>query len=421
MARVLWTQRQDVGPSPRGGHALANDPLRERVVLFGGKAAGSSLQGDTWQWDGQDWMQVADTGPDARAGHALAFDSTGGRVVLFGGEAAGPTLRADTWGWDGEGWTQLADIGPDARAGHAFAFDAIRGRVVLFGGEAAGPALLADTWEWDGADWTQMADTGPAARHDHGMAFDVASERVVLFGGAVAGGNANDTWAWDGSEWTQVADMGPRPSRAVSTTFAGAAMLLFGGISSAAAPLGAEELSRLSWEWDGEHWTLRQDMGPAPRWGHALAFDSQRGRAVLFGGVSVLPGDPNVASSVLGDTWEAELEDVAPPPATPTLASFTINPNTIDAASGGTFTVELVLDRPAPPGGAAVDILLAGAPFLVQPIFVAEGQATATAGLELPPGSMAPGDYTLEAQLGPSMVTTVLHIVQSGVVPPPPP
>src|SRR5215207_4576282 len=322
MARVLWTQRQDVGPSPRGGHALVNDPLRQRVVLFGGRAAGATLQGDTWEWDGHDWTQVADSGPEARAGHALAFDAARGRVMLFGG--------------------------------------------------------------------------------------------------AVVSGNTNDTWAWDGSEWTQVADMGPLPSRAVGMTFAGAATLLFGGISSAPA-LANEELSRLSWECDGEHWTLRQDMGPAPRWGHALAFDSQRGRPVLFGGVSVLPGDPNVASSVLGDTWEAELEDVAPPPATPTLASFTINPNTIDAASGGTFTVELVLDRPAPPGGAAVDILLAGAPFLVQPIFVAEGQATATAGLELPPGSMAPGDYTLEAQLGPSMVTTVLHIVQSGVVPPPPP
>ena len=97
MARVLWTQRQDVGPSPRGGHGLAYDAARERVLLFGGRAGGSVLQGDTWEWDGHDWTQVADTGPDPRAGHALAFDGPRQRLVLFGGEAAGPALRADTW------------------------------------------------------------------------------------------------------------------------------------------------------------------------------------------------------------------------------------------------------------------------------------------------------------------------------------
>src|SRR5215216_2416540 len=103
MARVLWTQRQDVGPSARGAHDLAYDAARERVVLFGGRAAGATLQADTWEWDGRDWTQVADTGPDARASHALAFDQIRGRVVLFGGEAAS-ALRADTWEWDGQDW-----------------------------------------------------------------------------------------------------------------------------------------------------------------------------------------------------------------------------------------------------------------------------------------------------------------------------
>jgi hypothetical protein len=414
MARVLWTQRQDVGPSPRGGHALAYDATRGRVVLFGGRAAGERLQGDTWEWDGHDWTQVADTGPDARAGHALAFDAARERIMLFGGEAAGPTLRADTWAWDGEDWTQVADTGPDARVGHALAFDAPRGRVVLFGGESAGPTLQGDSWEWDGgAEWTQVADTGPAARRDHGMTFDVAHGRVVLFGGAVASGDANDTWAWDGSEWTQVADMGPLPSRAVGMTFAGAATLLFGGISSAPA-LATEQLSRLSWEWDGEHWTLRQDMGPTPRWGHALAFDSQRGRPVLFGGVSVLPGDANVASSVLGDTWEAKLEEVAPPAGSPTLVSFTLNPDTIDGAGGGTISLEVVIDRPAPPGGASVSILMQGQELLADPILVGEGQATGTVFIELsggPSNFLPPGDHTLEARLNGSSVTAVLHIL----------
>ena len=103
MAKVLWTQKQDVGPSARGEHAIAYDEARERVVLFGGREGGATLQGDTWEWDGTDWTQVADTGPDARSGHALAFDAARERVVLFGGEAAGSALRGDTWEWDGDG------------------------------------------------------------------------------------------------------------------------------------------------------------------------------------------------------------------------------------------------------------------------------------------------------------------------------
>ena len=34
--RWLWTQKEDIGPNPRAGHAMVYDADRERVVLFGG-------------------------------------------------------------------------------------------------------------------------------------------------------------------------------------------------------------------------------------------------------------------------------------------------------------------------------------------------------------------------------------------------
>ena len=34
--RWLWTQKEDIGPNPRAGHAMAYYADRERVVLFGG-------------------------------------------------------------------------------------------------------------------------------------------------------------------------------------------------------------------------------------------------------------------------------------------------------------------------------------------------------------------------------------------------
>jgi Galactose oxidase, central domain len=107
MPQFLWTQTQDVGPKPRRGHAVAFDAARSRMVLFGGKAAGS-LFNDTWEWDGENWTQVQDIGPTARWLHAMAYDAVRQRTVLFGGVSASSKLN-DTWDWNGKVWTQVAD------------------------------------------------------------------------------------------------------------------------------------------------------------------------------------------------------------------------------------------------------------------------------------------------------------------------
>ena len=66
-----------------------------------------------------------------------------------------------------------------------------------------------------------------------------------------------------------------------------------------------------TWEWDGLDWTRIQDIGPPPRSLTAMDFDSTRGRTVLFGGA----GSGGV---LLGDIWEWEgsewtqVQDVGP-------------------------------------------------------------------------------------------------------------
>ena len=315
-------------------------------------------------------------------------------------------------------WTQKQDVGPSARGGHAIAYDPVRERVLLFGGSAAGGTPQADTWEWDGTDWTQIADTGPDARSRHALAYDSDRQRTVLFGGATGWQPTQmraDTWEWDGAEWTQVADMGPGPSHLLAMTFGTGITLLFGGVTSSPPPVVAQKLSRLSWEWDGAHWTVRQDMGPAPRWGHALAFDSARGRAVLFGGFSTQPSAPGVANSVLGDTWEASLEEIPGPAPEPAVAlvSFAINPDTVvgggvPEAGGGDVSFEVGLDGPAPPGGVQVEILYEEA--LIFSVLVAEGETAGSLTLSLT-GDQPVGDYELEARLGDFSIPAVLHVV----------
>jgi hypothetical protein len=202
---------------------------------------------------------------------------------------------------------------------------------------------------------------------------------------------------------------------ASGTTFIGSATLLFGGVTSSQAHVAVEalspapdaiqELSRLSWEWDGAQWTLRQDMGPAPRWGHALAFDSARGKAVLFGGFSAPPADPGVADSVLADTWEAALEEIPTegPDHAVSLVSFAVNPDEVFGNWAGVmFSFEVGLDGPAPPGGVQVDIVSIPSLMPVGFVFVAEGETTGSQTVPYPFSgvSMFGGELQLLARFG---------------------
>ena len=337
MARLVWTQKQDIGPSARAGHALAFDSARGRVVLFGGDSMRSTLFNDTWEWDGEDWTQAHDIGPGARSQHAMAYDEVRQAIVLFGGSPQSATAAADTWQWDGADWTQVAGTGPSARGHHAMAFDRGRGRIVLFGGRLANGAPAGDTWEWDGEEWAQQEDVGPPARESHAMAYDAGRDRVVLFGGLNGDTALGDTWEWDGSAWKQVAHFGANPCLASGMVFKNERVELFGGISSLTASQ-SPTIFRDTWEWDGKRWTLRQDIGPGRRWGHAMAFDRARSRVVLFGGLPVFAAEnPAAGDQSLGDTWEH--------PDLVVFRSLTLVPNA--ASRGETVVATVTLTGPA--------------------------------------------------------------------------
>ena len=72
-------------------------------------------------------------------------------------------------------------------------------------------------------------------------------------------------------------------------------VVLFGGGTDEQGPFFGD-----TWEWDGENWTQLDDIGPDPRWRLAMAYDTARHRTVLFGGQG--PDD-------FSDTWEWDGED----------------------------------------------------------------------------------------------------------------
>jgi hypothetical protein len=346
----------------------------------------------------------------------MAHDSARGRTVLFGGQTAAG-LSGDTWEWDGENWTQVADTGPRKRSGHAMAFDSTRGRVVLFGGD--GGTRLDDTWEWDGNEWVQQDDTGPSPRVNPAMAYDTGRHRMVLFGGATADPGLGDTWERNGAGWSQESDFGPDPCAGAAMVFKGGSVALFGGVGTLGPfpvnPPAPTVFSR-SWEWDGKHWTARQDMGPGPRVFHAMAFDAARSRIVLFGGSPVALNDPVAPQSLFGDTWEEFEIGVSSGGGGGGGTEIVVDITSLDAipnpvTQGDTLVVTVFLSSPAP-ALANVPVFIDNDPTnLIATVPIGTGAANGSVSVLIPPNTVTSAvQITLTARSGSSEASMTLTI-----------
>ena len=191
----IW--RTETGPRPpaRIGAAMAYDRRRGRVVMFGGSAISSDAapRGDTWEWDGAIWHDVTTRGPPPTSGAAMAYDPIRERIVMFGGIAhSGPT--AEVWEWDGVAWSwSLPANGPLPRAYAALGWNPARRRLTMFGGEAAPIGTFRDTWEWDGAVWTPVvAEVAPPSSSRHSVVPTDDGSGISVVGGPL--GMTRETW-----------------------------------------------------------------------------------------------------------------------------------------------------------------------------------------------------------------------------------
>lgn len=157
-----WLQlTSPIRPPARMGHAMVYDRIRGRVVLFGGMSSERrvNLPGQTWEWNGR-WVQRATAAsPSPRANPAMAYDPVRGRVVLFGGRIGRAGVLGDTWEYDGNTWTQrVLATGPAPRAAAGMVYDEAARRIVLTGGTDGSwvPIAFRDTWAYDGQRWTRL-------------------------------------------------------------------------------------------------------------------------------------------------------------------------------------------------------------------------------------------------------------------------
>ncbi|MBI4712807.1 MAG: hypothetical protein HY762_05855 [Planctomycetes bacterium] len=234
----------------------------------------------------------------------MVYDSVRDRIVFFGGasdteDGTSNVYYDETWEFDGTNWLQRYSAStPTARSWHAMAYDSARGKTVLFGG-FLNSKQNNETWEWDGTNWTQnFPATSPMARDAFGMVYDQARGKVVLFGGYNLPQNIgwlDDTWEWDGINWTQKFPYNnpyPRHYFAMAYDSARQKAVIFGGL----AKLTAETLGTMNdldetWEWDGTNWAeITPATKPQERYNLAMAYDSYRQRIVMYGGIHIPDG-----------------------------------------------------------------------------------------------------------------------------------
>jgi hypothetical protein len=207
--RLLADTQQDA-PAPRAESVMTYDSVRERIVLFGGYTISpdgrSRRFGDTWEWDGGAWRQSSLDGPAGRSGSAMVFDPVRRRVLLFGGSTG--TATDEAWEWDGERW-ELLTRAPGRRFNPSMVYDVHDRRVLLFGGWN-GSTRLADLVELRDTIWRRVPAAGPSPRNHAVMAYDMRRRRTVLFGGHDGDRVFGDMWAFDGRTWRELVSMSPR-------------------------------------------------------------------------------------------------------------------------------------------------------------------------------------------------------------------
>ena len=324
-------------PQPRMQFAMAFCPPTNKIYIFGG--FGGGLLDDLWEWDGTSWSEVSsDVHPPGRWGAAMAYDPSRNALILFGGSNDWPpsggtsigVLLGDTWEWNSSTrkWSQLQPASsPEPRHLHGMVTDSGRAKMLLFGGERyaydstypiPGAPRTRDpmpntVWEWDGAktNWTNRTPApltvAPPGRTNPVLSFDEGRQKMFLFQGGDNGygpPNGSGFWEWDpvSAGWA-LRDSG---DFIAFSPYPELSLVAYDSLRrrQVLAIWASQDLPIEMWELDakGPTWFERALDGPESRASAGMAFDSRRGVAVLFGG--------SLGMEISNETWEYKVANL---------------------------------------------------------------------------------------------------------------
>ncbi len=218
-----------LAPPERYAAAAVYDPVRDRMLVIGGAPPYGDGTAEVWalsRGGSPTWTNLSPGGspPPGRTYHSAIYDPVRDRVIIFGGVAryAYPASHADVWSLSLSGtptWEPITPPGPkpSIRARMAAAYDPVRDRMVIYGGSSSSNAPLGDAWalQLSGtASWTPLSPTnaGPGQRIAPSAVYDPARDRLIVVGGTYAGSFLADAWALS---------LGPSPTWSLISTGSG--------------------------------------------------------------------------------------------------------------------------------------------------------------------------------------------------------
>ena len=369
-----WSALSTAAPSERVDHTAIYDPLRHSMVVFGGWDG--TVFNDVWSLllagSQGDWSATSVSGspPAARSGHTAIYDPVRDRMIVFGGVDSNNSFFNDVWALSLAGtpdWSRLTPEGspPAPRWGHTAIYDPVRDRMIVYGGGTF-VSSFNDVWAlWLAGSpaWTALDPMGspPVARSYHTAIYDPVRDRMIVFGGYGGGSQLNDVWALslagtpepnepdDADVWSELAPAGSPPTaRSEHTAIYDPArdrMVVFGGSDNVGLRNDAWALSLAG----TPAWSALAPAGIQPLgcYGHEAIYDAARDRMVVFGGINNY-----YSNDVYALEWNGPLVSV-PEDADGHRRPYEIAPPRPNPSRGAT-TVAFVLGEP---GRVVLDVL----------------------------------------------------------------
>ena len=310
-ATPAWRKLLPAGtpPPPRTFSSMIIDVPGQRAIVFGGSDFfQTQFYNDVWALSlvgtNGTWTRLIANGavgsPGARERHTAVFDPVRRRMVIFGGQGAGGTLN-DVWALSLAGtpsWQSIATAGaPSRRSGHAAIYDAANDQMIVHGGNDPSLGSYTDAMALPlggAAQWTALP-SGPFAAIGHTAVHDDASNRMLTAVGTF-------THALDlgpAPHWSFLErHIGPRTQMNAALAADTRTLVVTGGITGLGPTFN--DLWTLDLTDHTASW-VPTDLtgGPQGRNDMAMVWDPVRARILTFGGQG---------SGLFNDVWALTLE-----------------------------------------------------------------------------------------------------------------
>ncbi len=302
-------------PESRLGHRMFYDPVREKVMLYGGAKWDTSytFYDDLWEYDYDSrlWYEIqTSNAPPGRLNAMVTYILERHELFMYGGMASNDRV-SDTWTLDLEtmAWTELDPTDhPSPRSDSSVSYDPENDVVILFSGYRKDEVKTQQTWvySFEEENWVEMfPENPPLHQYGHYMTYVPETGQHLMYPGhwSVVSGTTTTSHGYGGNIWEYKYPENEWAEHPVGSNPPGRywgnvvydpdenRIVLFGGHgSSEYDDTWSYDVSDNSWER-----SIQGDL-PTKRGSSNMAYDPGNKVFVLFGGI-------DESRNALSDTW----------------------------------------------------------------------------------------------------------------------